>query len=293
MVVTVTAIVSQYFVPQLVPGSRVVYGNLPGDLLVVYGVPIVAFSLLAGAAPLRNWSRRARVAVREGFAWYGALSILALVVILVLGFFYATFDPAALKLLTRPNPALEQAEGNPWFFVGFSFVVGAVEETIFRGWIFGYWRERPGSWVVPALWTSALFAGVHLYYATTYGIATPLIFPELFFAGLAFATTYQFSGGNLVIPALLHGAQDATAYLTLVSPLWQDIGLATHYTIILGGGLLFLVLYLRDREPPPEPSGAVATGAAFEVPGARGAFPPVGQTEGERMSSTQRPSGPS
>jgi len=248
VVLTVVAIFSQYFVPPLVPGSGVVYDNLPGDLLVVYGIPVLAFAGLVGAAPLRDWSHRLALAAREGIAWYGALSLLALAVILALTIVYAAIDPSAIKLLERPNPALEQAQGNPWFFVGFSFVVGAFEETIFRGWIFGYWRDRPGSWVGPALWTSALFAGVHLYYATTYGLAAPLVFPQLFFGGLAFAATYRYSGGNLVVPALLHGAQDATAYLTLVSAEWQSIALGIHYGLVVGGGVLFLVLYLRGTE---------------------------------------------
>jgi membrane protease YdiL (CAAX protease family) len=253
VVITVAAIFSQYFVPSLLPGSGVVYDNLPGDLLVVYGIPIVAFAALVGGAPLRDWAQRMALATREGIAWYGALSLLALAVILALAIVYAAVDPSALKLLARPNPALEQAQGNPWFFVGFSFAVGAFEETIFRGWIFGYWRDRPGSWVVPALWTSALFAGVHLYYATTYGPAAPLIFPQLFFGGLAFAATYRYSGGNLVLPAVLHGAQDATAYLTLVSVEWQNISLGIHYGLVVGGGLLFLVLYLRRRPEPLRP----------------------------------------
>jgi membrane protease YdiL (CAAX protease family) len=173
-------------------------------------------------------------------------------VILALAIVYEVVDPSALKLLERPNPALEQAQGNPWFFVGFSFAVGAFEETIFRGWIFGYWRDRPGSWVVPALWTSALFAGVHLYYATTYGLAAPLIFPQLFLGGVAFAATYRYSGGNLVIPALLHGTQDACAYLTLVSAVGETVGLVIHYGIVIAGGILFLVLYLQEKGGPYE-----------------------------------------
>ncbi|MGD0249840.1 MAG: type II CAAX endopeptidase family protein [Thermoplasmata archaeon] len=248
VVLTVTAVFSQYFVPPLLPGSRVVYGNLPGDLLVVYGVPIAAFALLVGSAPLRDWSHRMGLAVREGLAWYGVLSLVALLVLIALAIVYQAVDPSALKLLERPNPALERAQGDPWFFVGFSFVIGAVEETIFRGWIFGYWRDRPGSWVVPALWTSALFAGVHLYYATTYGLAAPLIFPQLFLGGLSFAATYRYSGGNLVMPALLHGAEDACAYLTLVSAAGATAGLAIHYGIVVAGGVLFLILWVRRRE---------------------------------------------
>jgi len=118
----------------------------------------------------------------------------------------------------------------------------------------GYWRGRSGSWMVPATWTSAVFAAVHLYYGTTYGAAAPLIFPSLFLLGFALAATYRFSGGNLVVPALLHGAHDAAAFLTLVS---LELGVILSYLLVLVGGLVGLIHYLEsDRStlsaiPPP------------------------------------------
>ena len=273
VVITVFVIVSQYFVPQTVPATRILYGNLPGDLFLVYGIPVIAFAFLVGAGPLRNWRANMGVAGWEGLRWYGMLSALALVIVIMLAILYELIDPSALALLNRPNPALTQAKGNPWFFVGFSFVVGAFEETIFRGWIFGYWRSRPGSWVVPATWTSVVFAGVHLYYGTTYGPAYPLIFPSLFFVGFALAATYRFSGGNLVAPALLHGANDASAYLTLVS---AEIGAAVHYLIILVGLVIALVHYSWGSQkpralavPPAWPEGSAVTAPVI---------PPIGAT---------------
>ncbi|MGP8158328.1 MAG: lysostaphin resistance A-like protein [Thermoplasmata archaeon] len=248
--ITVLAILSQYFVPELFPASTLLYGNLPGDVFVVYGIPIIAFALLVGGAPLRDWGRRMGVATWQGLRFYGLLSLLALAVVLVLTIVYEIVDPAALQLLNRPNPALQQATGNPWFFVGFSFVVGAFEETIFRGFMFGYWRDRRGPWMVPAVWTSAVFAGVHLYYGTTYGAAAPLIFPSLFLMGFAFAATYRFSRGNLVVPAALHGAHDAAAFFTLISYEW---GIILSYVVVLVGALIGLVHYLRPDSPglPP------------------------------------------
>jgi membrane protease YdiL (CAAX protease family) len=251
VVITVGAVVSQYVVPQNVPGAVALYDNLPGDLFVVYGVPVLAFAFLVGGAPLRDWSKRMKLATWEGLRWYGLLSLLALLVVLFLTIVYEVVDPAALQLLNRPNPALTQATGDPWFFVGFSFVIGAFEETIFRGWIFGYWRDRPGSWYVPATWTSVVFAGVHLYYGTTYGLAAPLIFPTLLLLGFALAATYRFSGGNLVVPALLHGANDATAFLTLVN---LEVGVILHYLIILVGAVIGLVHYLSPTGGPPNPN---------------------------------------
>jgi len=257
VVITVFAIYSQYFVPQNLPAANVLYGNLAGDLFVVYGIPVISFVLLVGGAPLRDWRARMGLATWHGLRFYGLLTLLGLLVVFVLTIVYAVIDPAALQLLNRPNPVLEEAKGNPWFFVGFSFVIGAFEETIFRGFIFGYWRDRPGPWIAPAVWTSVVFAAVHLYYATTYGVAAPLLFPGLFLLGFAFAATYRYSGGNLVVPAVLHGAHDAAAFLTLVSPV---LGYLALYGVVLVGAVIGLIEYLRgapDRyRPAPFPPGA-------------------------------------
>ncbi len=271
VLVTVAAILSQYFVPQLVPPLRVLYGSFTG-LGIVYGLPILAFALLVGRRPLSGWASRLGTAAVEGLRWYGLLSLLALAVTVVLAIVYAALDPSALRLLSRPNPVLENARSNPWFWVGFSFVIGAVEETIFRGWIFGYWLARGSpSWKVHALWTSALFALVHLYYGTTYGPAAPFIYPTLFLLGLAFALTVRASGGNLVIVALLHGANDASAFLEIISP---NAGLAVHYGVIGLGVAIALALYLRSRPPPLSPVAAWGPGGPPSVPAYGWPIPP-------------------
>ncbi|HTT16891.1 MAG TPA: CPBP family intramembrane glutamic endopeptidase [Thermoplasmata archaeon] len=252
VIVLVGAIASQYVLPQHVAAFRAVYGTLVGDVAVVYLLPVLVFALLVGAGPLRGWRAHFAIAVPRGLGWYGVLSLLALVVLFVSALVYLAVDPGALRLLDRPNPALEAARGDPWFFVGFSFVVGAFEETLFRGWVFGYWLARRTPWLLPALLSSALFAAVHLYYGTTYGAAAPLVFPTLFLIGFAFAATYRDAGGNLVVPALLHGANDAAAYLTLVSLL---AGEALHWTVVLVGALVMLVLWaLRPRGALPAPA---------------------------------------
>jgi membrane protease YdiL (CAAX protease family) len=240
--VTLAAVLSQYFVPVLWPVTQPVYHTFAYDLLIVYGIPIVAFALLVGSAPLRNWRAHPRRAAWEGLRWYGLLSLLALAITIVLVLLYEALYPAALQLLQRENPALRAAAGDPWFFIGFSFVIGAIEETIFRGWIFGFFRNRSGSWWVAATWTSALFAGTHLYYGTTYGAASPIIFPSLFLLGFALAATYRASGGNLVVPALLHGANDAFAFLTLVS---NEAGLLLRFLLIGIGVVVGLIHFLR------------------------------------------------
>ncbi|MCI4365856.1 MAG: hypothetical protein L3K10_07365, partial [Thermoplasmata archaeon] len=96
VIVTVVAVSSQYFVPEAVPALRPLYGSLFGDLAVVYGLPVLAFALLVGAGPLRNWADRMPLATVEGLRWYGLLSLLALVVTLALAILYEAIDPAAL-----------------------------------------------------------------------------------------------------------------------------------------------------------------------------------------------------
>jgi membrane protease YdiL (CAAX protease family) len=255
--ITIAAILSQYAVPQSFAPARFLYDHLAGDLFVVYGIPILAFALLVGIDPLRGWRARLGRASWEGLRWFGALAILGILVGIGLAIVYAILDPSALNLLSRPNPDLTAAQGDPWFFVALSFLVGACEETIFRGWIYGAAPDRRARWWGAATWTSVVFAGVHLYYGTTYGAAAPLIFPSLFLLGFAFAATYEFAGGNLVVPALLHGAYDAAAYLTLVN---QVAGNAVRYGLILLGGLIALIEYLRPSAAPPSPSASLPSG---------------------------------
>jgi membrane protease YdiL (CAAX protease family) len=243
LVITVAAVLSQYWLPGAWPALRPLYTSLPGDLAIVYGIPIVAFAALVGTAPLARATASLGRAAVEGLRWYGLLSLLALLVTVLLAIAYLALDPSALTELTRPNPDIQAAGADPWFWIGFSFVIGAIEETIFRGWVFGFWVGRdPARWWGPALGSSVLFTGIHVYYATTYGVAAGLLYPSLFLLALAFAIAYRASGGNLVVIALLHGAFDSAAFLFLVNP---DAGNALHYGVILLGLLVAAIVHRR------------------------------------------------
>jgi membrane protease YdiL (CAAX protease family) len=257
--ITAAAILSQYVVPQAVPGVRFLYRSLLPGLLIVYVVPILAFTFLVGVEPLRNAFRNLGIATEAGIRWTGLLLLLSLLIIGLLLVLYARFDPSALRLLSRPNPALQAAASNPYFWIAFSFVIGAAEETIFRGWIFGYWLQRDGRrWFLHAAWTSGLFAGLHRYYGTTYGPIAPVQFTTLFLLGFAYAATMRHSGGNLLVIALLHGANDASAFSTLVTPVGADLYLAV---LILGGIVLGLIALVRTaRAPPGRPSWPTSAG---------------------------------
>ncbi len=296
VVITVVAILSQYFLPQLVPALRPVYGTLATDLLVVYGIPILAFLVLVGRDPLRNYVARTPQAAVEGLRWYGAMSILGLLSAVVIVIVLEAVDPAAVAQLSKLSPPLVAAEADPWFWVGFSFVIGLVEETIFRGWVFGYWLARdPAHWAVHAVWTSALFASVHLYYGSTYGFASAVAFAELFFAGLGFAFAVRYSRGNLLIVGLLHGAHDSLSFSTLV---WKPWGADLYYLLILVGAIVFVVVALGQRptDPPLTPwQPGPPTGAS--PPGGNPAIvwpsPPVDSYDRPPLPSPPPPSGPS
>lgn len=285
--VTTAVILSQYFLPKLVPPVAPVYHSLAGGLLVVYGVPIVAFVSLVGVRPLTRFFAEPRRATIEGLRWYGLLSLLSLGVLFLVVLVYQLLDPSALQQLQQPNPVLQNARSNPWFWIGFSFVIGLVEETIFRGWIFGYWIARGTSnWGVHAVWTSGLFAAVHLYYGTTYGPAATFALVQLFFVGLAFAWAVQYSRGTLVVVGLLHGAYDAIAFSTLV---WTS-ALVLNYALILVGALIGLIVFLRRPRPPTlaPPTWAMPVGAPRDSPQNPAIVLPPATREGEKSGNLFR-----
>jgi membrane protease YdiL (CAAX protease family) len=112
------------------------------------------------------------------------------------------------------NQVTEFATADPsvllWLVPASFLLIGPGEELLFRGIVQGRLRETfdrvPG--VVLA---SALFAGVH-YAALTGGAGGRLVTVTiLFFPALVFGGVYELTD-NLVVPALVHGAYNATLF---------------------------------------------------------------------------------
>jgi membrane protease YdiL (CAAX protease family) len=110
-----------------------------------------------------------------------------------------------------------------------------------------------------------MFASVHAYYALTYGVASVLPFIDLITFGLAMSITYYWSGGNILVPALIHGVYDATDFLGVATT--TQIGQAAQLIMIFVG-IGFAVVYLSQKitlrqtpnpsvppetQPPPNP----------------------------------------
>lgn len=237
---------SQYF--------GVNYGLIPG-ILVVYGVPLLAITLLWRTTIINKFFNRSLSALKLGLGYFGAFTVLGIFVGVMILIVLLLFDPNVLDLLNRPNPVLNVPPGLAWGMVAVSvLIVGPAEEYIFRGFVFGGLLElfKDRHWLSLAFVSSLLFGAVHLYYVITYGIASLVLFTDLVTFGMAMAVAYYLSGGNLFAPSLIHGAYDATAFVGVATT--QDIGtLLRGLMIVIGlvAGLVILVERARKKSGQP------------------------------------------
>lgn len=237
IIVIFAAVYVQYFVHL---GSIVGY-------LVVYGVPIVVTSLLFGKQILKHAAKNNKTATKYGLSLFGVLTVLGLFLAVAVFLVILQFDPTAIDLLNKPNPVLEVPPQEAWVLMAISFlIVGPAEEYLFRGFMFGGLLNvfKGKRWLILAVVSSLMFALVHAYYGVTYGVASVVPFIELVAFGIAMAITYYWSDGNILIPALIHGAYDATGFL----------GVATTMTIgsiargvFIAAGLALAVVYLPKK----------------------------------------------
>jgi membrane protease YdiL (CAAX protease family) len=267
--------------------------------LTTYGPGLAAFFLLIGTQPLRNAARRMSKATLEGLRWYGILGVASFLTVILLTILYSAFVPNLDHILSRNTPVDTTGAADPWLWIALSFLIGLIEETLFRGFLFGAALMLFGTrrWRVHAVWTSSLFTGLHLYYGQTYGAESPLYYVQIFFLGLAFCYAYFYSGGNLLIVALLHGLFDAISFSQFLPHVGLDGAAGLRYGLLGVACLVALALYLRERgqsaqgQPLPPfagpmagPAGAlsmpalIATGAgpsAVPPSNSPGSMPPV------------------
>ena len=236
LVVLVASGYAQYVIPGL--------GPILGFLLV-YGVPVLVTGLISGSTIVRKGLNRLREATKFGLGFFGAFSLLNFLASIAILYVLGVLDPNALKLLNRPNPVLNIPPEAAWIMVWVSFlVVGPAEEYLFRGFVFGGLLNifKDQHWLTLAFASSILFAAVHLYYAIVYGVASLISFTDLVTFGMAMAITYYLSDGNLLIPAIIHGAYDATGFLGVAASSELGTLLRLLMTAIgVGVGILLLI----------------------------------------------------
>jgi CAAX protease family protein len=214
-------------------------------MLVVYGIPILVITWLWGRVIIRRALRDTRAAVRFGLGFFGAFTVLGLVAATAIFLVLLRLDPAALNLLNRPNPVLHISQEYAWIMVWVSvLIVGPAEEYLFRGFVFGGLLSlvKNRHWLALSFLSSVLFAAAHLYYAVVYGVASAVQFADLVTFGMAMAAAYYFSGGNLLVPALIHGAYDATGFLSVATS--SGLGATLRGLMILIGLTVALILFI-------------------------------------------------
>jgi membrane protease YdiL (CAAX protease family) len=158
------------------------------------------------------------------------------------------YDPSAINLLHRPNPVLQVSPEQAWLMVGLSFlVVGPSEEYLFRGFVFGGLLSvfKNKHWPILALISSFFFAAVHLYYALVYGVASLIQFADLITFGMAMAATYYVSGGNIFVPAMIHGAYDATGFIGVATS--ANVGAQLREAMILISAVVAVAIFIQRQ----------------------------------------------
>lgn len=225
--------------------SQYLFGNFGPvfGVLLVYGIPVLATMLLWGRTAIRKSLNHMLAASKFGLGFFGAFTALSMVLNVVILYLILSFDPSAAALLNRPNPVLNVSPEFAWVMVVVSFlIVGPAEEYLFRGIVYGglltLFEGR--HWLILALVSSMFFAAVHLYYAIVYGITALIPFTDIVTFGLAMAITYYLSGGNIFIPALLHGAYDAIGFLGIATS--SELGLLLRLSMTAVGLLVATLL---------------------------------------------------
>ncbi len=236
-------ILASSYLQYVIPGLELVTGTL-----LVYGLPILVISLIWGRTIIVKSLNHTYAALKYGLGYFGAFTIVGFVLGILIVIALTFLDPSAINLLNKPNPVLQVSAELAWFLVIFSIlVVGPSEEYLFRGFVSGGLLNfsKGRSWLFLAFVSSIFFAIVHLYYAVVYGVASLVPFVDLITFGMAMAATYHASKGNLLVPALIHGIYDATAYVGIATE--SDIGNQLRALMIVIGILVAVVVFLRRR----------------------------------------------
>jgi membrane protease YdiL (CAAX protease family) len=225
--------------------------------IVVYILPSIVVLAIDGRRILAKAGANFKKAIRYGFGYFGIFSSAGFgLAFLLLAVLFA-FDPKIMDLLNRPNPLLEVSSNLAWIMVLFSFVVvGPFEEFLFRGYIFGELLDvlKNKHWIISALISSIIFSIIHLYYVIIFGIVSIIQLSQIVMFGLGMSGAYYKSRGNLVIPALIHGAFDATSYLIIAIPNNIFIGIGLKFGLILVS--VFVGVFAVLGKKPSDSSGA-------------------------------------
>lgn len=210
--------------------------DLITKMLIVYGIPILVVSFLWGQEILKKALIHMSTALKFCLGYFGIFTVIGTFLSIAIFFIIITLDPAATNLLNRPNPVLHVQPEFAWIMAFISIlIIGPAEEYLFRGFIYGGLLSifKNHHWFDLAIVSSILFAAAHLYYAYVYGIDSLVQFTDIATFGMTMAMTYYLSGGNLFMPAMIHGVYDATGFIGIATT--PGIGIILRNAMVLLG----------------------------------------------------------
>jgi membrane protease YdiL (CAAX protease family) len=249
-------------VPYFVPMGPVL------GYLIVYGLPIGIISLFFGKQILSRAGKNNKTAFQYALGLFSSFYVIGIFLSVVALSIILQFNPSAQQLLEKANPALSVSPNVAWIMIAVSMlVIGPAEEFIFRGFMFGGLLSisKGRYWLPLAIISSIMFASAHAYYALTYGIASPIFFIQLVTFGIAMAITYQWSGGNIFAPAVVHGLNDAIGFLSVATT--KNIGLTAQYIFIaIGLGFAIFYIVLKKVRINPDQTQKVPNGTENPPP---------------------------
>ena len=252
VVVIFLAVYSQYFIEL----------NALTGYFVVYGVPVLVVGLFFGKEILHRATNNNKLATKLGLGMFGGFTVISLIISIVALAILLQYDKNIIDLLNRPNPVLEVPQNVAWLMMLVSFlVIGPAEEFLFRGFMFGGLLNitKGRYWLPVAIGSSFLFALVHAYYVVVYGVASVIPFVTIITFSMAMSITYYYTNGNLIIPILIHGAFDATGFLTVAVS--TEAGLAARAALIFIGVVIAFYLFIKKLV-----TGHALTGSFFKKP---------------------------
>ncbi len=115
------------------------------------------------------------------------------------------------------NSTIDFYPGWYWLIPGLFFQAGIAEETLFRGYLFGYLRERRSFWKA-AVWAAIPFVSVHLimFYSMPWVIALASIALSVIMS-FPFARFYELAGNTIWAAAIIHFIAQGTVKVLVVS----------------------------------------------------------------------------
>jgi membrane protease YdiL (CAAX protease family) len=205
-------------------------------LVTVSGVTI-AWSLIK-KAPLAQSFRD----VGFGIPNWRVMGIAIVISALMLAFFplYSSLTGVALPLQTHW----------PWILIGIVVGVGIAEETLFRGYVFGFLREKR-TFLKAATLSMILFGTMHLL--LLFWLPLPIAIAAIVLAILAaYPTAYLFETGNRTIwpSAILHTTALATNLFQIPAELAVSLSLQWMGIVVIGLILVFVMGRLFREQAP-------------------------------------------